>query len=99
MLAPLLIIAKRKNPLWIMCAAMWGIILLANEFTAQQPRYLLGAFPVALALVFAATADLMKKEIAIGFCGGDRLNCFFLAVWRSERGGLRERFSAGNYGP
>jgi Dolichyl-phosphate-mannose-protein mannosyltransferase len=62
MLAPLLVIAWRKNPLWMMCAAMWATILLANEFTAQQPRYLLGAFPVALALVFGATADVMKRK-------------------------------------
>lgn len=62
MLAPLLLITKRKNPLWMMCAAMWGTILLANEITAQQPRYLLGAFPVALALVFAAVADVMKRK-------------------------------------
>jgi len=62
MLAPLLVFARRKNALWMMCAAMWTTILLANEFTAQQPRYLLGAFPVALALVFAATADMLKGK-------------------------------------
>jgi hypothetical protein len=62
MLAPLLITARRRNPLWLMCAAMWLTVLLANEFTAQQPRYLLGAFPVALALVFAALADVLKRK-------------------------------------
>jgi hypothetical protein len=61
MLAPLILFAKRKSPLWPVGITMWAAILVANEMTAQQPRYLLAAFPIALAIVFAASADVMKR--------------------------------------
>jgi hypothetical protein len=59
-LAPLLLFARWKRPLWPVAGAMWAAVLLTNEFTAQQPRYLLSVFPIALALVFAAAARTME---------------------------------------
>jgi hypothetical protein len=41
---------------------MWAAILLTNELTAQQPRYLLSAFPLALALIFACAARAIKMN-------------------------------------
>jgi hypothetical protein len=65
LLAPLLLFARRKNSLWLIAFVMWATILLTNELTAQQPRYLLPAFPIALGLVFAATADLMQRRLRV----------------------------------
>jgi hypothetical protein len=65
LLAPLLLFVRPRHPLVPMAGAMWAAILLANEFTAQQPRYLLGAFPIALALVFAAAARAMEWKSRI----------------------------------
>jgi Dolichyl-phosphate-mannose-protein mannosyltransferase len=59
-LAPLLLVARWKKPLWPIAGAMWAAVLLTNEFTAQQPRYLLSVFPISLALVFAAVARAME---------------------------------------
>jgi 4-amino-4-deoxy-L-arabinose transferase-like glycosyltransferase len=65
LLAPLLLLVRWRNPLVWMGSAMWAAILLANEFTAQQPRYLLAAFPVAIALVFSGAARVMEWKSRI----------------------------------
>jgi hypothetical protein len=83
LLAPLLLFARPRHPLVPMAGAMWAAILLANEFTAQQPRYLLGAFPIALALVFAAAARAMEwksKIISAAIAGSITLFLFFGAA-------------------
>jgi hypothetical protein len=59
-LAPLLFFAWKRNPLWPVAGVMWIAVLLTNEFTAQQPRYLLSVFPIALALTFASAARAME---------------------------------------
>lgn len=61
-LCPLLFFAVRKNPLWAVSGVMWAVILLTNELTAEQPRYLLSAFPLALALIFASAARAIKMK-------------------------------------
>ena len=63
-LAPLLffVIWTRKGFLWGVSGAMWAAILVTNEFTAQQPRYLLSAFPLAIALIFAGAAEAAKRK-------------------------------------
>jgi Dolichyl-phosphate-mannose-protein mannosyltransferase len=63
LLAPLLLFVRLRNPLVWVGGAMWVAILLANEFTAQQPRYLLPVFPIALALVFAVAARAMEWKL------------------------------------
>jgi hypothetical protein len=45
-----------------MLGVMWAAILLTNELTAEQPRYLLSAFPLALALIFACAARAIKMK-------------------------------------
>lgn len=59
--APLLVFAVRKNPLSSAATAVWAAVLLANELTAQQPRYLLSIFPLALALVFVGAAEASRR--------------------------------------
>lgn len=59
---PLLFFAGRENSLWPLSGVMWTAILLTNELTAQQPRYLLSAFPLALALIFACAARAIKMK-------------------------------------
>jgi 4-amino-4-deoxy-L-arabinose transferase-like glycosyltransferase len=83
LLAPLLLFARPRNPLVPMAGAMWAAILLANEFTAQQPRYLLAAFPIALALVFASAAratEWKSKMISTAIVGSIVLFLFFGAA-------------------
>jgi hypothetical protein len=65
LLAPLLLFARPRNPLVSVSGAIWAAILLANELTAQQPRYLLAAVPIALALVFASAARVMESKSRI----------------------------------
>ena len=61
-LTPLLVFTAWKNPLVIAAIGAWFTVLLTNEMTAQQPRYLLPAFPLALALVFAAVAEAYRRR-------------------------------------
>lgn len=58
---PLAVLVARKNPISTATATVWAAILLANELTAQQPRYLLPAFPLAVALIVAGVAHAMQR--------------------------------------
>jgi len=60
--SPLLVFSVRKKPLSMAATSVWAVVLLTNELTAQQPRYLLAAFPLALALVFAGAAEAFQRE-------------------------------------
>jgi Dolichyl-phosphate-mannose-protein mannosyltransferase len=64
--APLLIFALRRNPLASVTAVLWATVLLSNELTAQQPRYLLSVFPPALALVFAGAEEASRRGWRLG---------------------------------
>jgi len=59
--APLLVFSVRRKPLSMAAILVWAVVLLTNELTAQQPRYLLAAFPLALALVFAGAAEALQR--------------------------------------
>ena len=59
--APLLLFSVRKSPLAMAATSVWVVVLVTNELTAQQPRYLLAAFPLALALVFAGAAEAFRR--------------------------------------
>ena len=60
--APLAVFVIRKNPISTATASVWAAILLANGLTAQQPRYLLPAFPLAVALVVSGAAQATQRE-------------------------------------
>ena len=83
LLSPLLLFVRPRRPLVWVGGAMWVAILVANEFTAQQPRYLLAAFPIAIALVFAAAARVMEsksKIVSAAIVGSIVLFLFFGAA-------------------
>ncbi|MBZ5659123.1 MAG: hypothetical protein LAO08_01845 [Acidobacteriia bacterium] len=50
----------RKRLVWV-GAALWFSLLFANALTTQMARFLLPAFPLALALIFAGAADASRK--------------------------------------
>jgi len=59
---PLLYFCKwRSTTVWVagaLCASMF----IGNAFTTQMARFLLPAYPLALALVFAGTAEVVSKR-------------------------------------
>jgi hypothetical protein len=59
--APLIVFAVRRRSLSIIATAVWAAVLLTNELTVQHPRYLLPAFPLALALVLAGAAEASRR--------------------------------------
>jgi len=59
--APLLILLVRKGPLAYIAAGMWAALLLSNALVSQEARFLLPAFPIALALVFCGVAESFRK--------------------------------------
>jgi len=59
--APLLILAVRKGFLARVAAGIWAALLVSNALTSQMARFLLPAFPLALALVFSGAAESFRR--------------------------------------
>jgi hypothetical protein len=60
--APLLILAFRKGFLARAAAGIWAAVFLSNVLTSQMARFLLLAYPLALALVFTGMAEVFRRE-------------------------------------
>jgi hypothetical protein len=58
---PLLLFCNWRMQLARVAAALWLSMLLANALTTQMGRFLLPAFPLALALVFCGAAAASRK--------------------------------------
>ena len=59
---PLAVLVVRKNLISTATATVWAAILLANALTAQQPRYLLPVFPLAVALIISGVAHAIRRR-------------------------------------
>lgn len=58
---PLVVLPAPRQALRRIAAAVWMGVLITNELTAQQPRYLLPIFPLALAIVFGGVAEIIRR--------------------------------------
>ncbi len=58
---PLLFFCNWKLPLVRLSGVLWLVMLVANALTTQMARFLLPAFPVALALVFCGAAAASRS--------------------------------------
>jgi hypothetical protein len=59
--APLLIVSFRNGFLARFAAGMWVAVLLSNTMTSQMARFLLPAYPLALALVFGGVSASFRR--------------------------------------
>ena len=59
--APLLLLSVRKGFLAHIAAGMWAAVLLSNALVSQEARFLLPAFPIALALIFCGVAESFRR--------------------------------------
>jgi hypothetical protein len=60
--APLIILSFRRGFLPWAAAGMWAAVLLSNAVTCQMARFLLPAFPLAVALVFTGVAESFRRR-------------------------------------
>ena len=63
--APLLLLAVRKGFLAHFAAGMWAAVLLSNALVSQEARFLLPAFPMALALSFCGVVERFRRGWAV----------------------------------
>jgi len=82
--APLLILSSRRGFVAYAGAGMWAALLLFNALTSQMARFLLPAFPLALALVFCGAAEIFHRGRAVRVGCHVTLLLFFLFGASSE---------------
>jgi hypothetical protein len=54
------LLSVRKGFLAHIAAGMWAALLLSNALVSQEARFLLPAFPIALALIFCGVAESFR---------------------------------------